>query len=308
VNQPDDKVEKLACPMATRDLSLNLTNRQTAIEVANYGPLNPDIENDKYWARKAVQFKTTIEDAKSARCSNCAAFIQTPEMMDCIVQGLQGDESDDESFAPEMVNAAGLGFCELFDFKCAGGRTCDAWIMGGPITESVTKAEPTSSDVHYETIMGNRKGKQRPTDKDLYSQVKAAARKKFDVYPSAVANAWVVQEYKRRGGSYRTEKASSPAWQRKEGKNPKGGLNAKGRASYARETGGKLRPPVKRGNNIRRGQFLTRMGNMNGPERDAKGEPTRLLLSLQAWGASSKADAKRKGAAILAYHRNKKDK
>jgi hypothetical protein len=94
--------------------------------------------------------------------------------------------------------------------------------------------------------------------------------------------------------------AKTPAWTRKEGKNPKGGLNAKGRASYK---GGTLRAPVKAGDNPRRASFLARMGGMPGPERDEKGRPTRLLLSLQAWGASSKADAKRKAAAISA--RNK---
>jgi len=88
------------------------------------------------------------------------------------------------------------------------------------------------------------------------------------------------------------------AWTRKEGKNPKGGLNAKGRASYKAQTGGTLRAPVKGGDNPRRASFLARMGNMPGPERDEKGRPTRLLLSLQAWGASSKADAKKKAAAI----------
>jgi hypothetical protein len=46
------------------------------------------------------------------------------------------------------------------------------------------------------------------------------------------------------------------------------------------------------------------MGNMPGPERKPDGEPTRLLLSLKAWGANSKADAKSKAAAISA--RNKK--
>ncbi len=85
------------------------------------------------------------------------------------------------------------------------------------------------------------------------------------------------------------------AWTRKEGKNPKGGLNAKGRASY---TKGTLRAPVKSGDNPRRASFLARMGGMPGPERKPDGSPTRLLLSLQAWGASSKADAKRKAAAI----------
>jgi len=87
------------------------------------------------------------------------------------------------------------------------------------------------------------------------------------------------------------------AWQRKEGKNPEGGLNEKGRAS-ARAEGMNLKPPVKSGDNPRRASFLARMGNMPGPERDEDGEPTRLLLSLQAWGASSKADAKSKAAAI----------
>ena len=93
--------------------------------------------------------------------------------------------------------------------------------------------------------------------------------------------------------------ARSAAWQRKEGKNPKGGLNERGRRSYERENpGSNLRAPVKSGDNPRRASFLARMGGMPGPERDSKGRPTRLLLSLRAWGASSKADAKRKAAAI----------
>jgi hypothetical protein len=101
--------------------------------------------------------------------------------------------------------------------------------------------------------------------------------------------------------------AKSPAWQRKAGKNPKGGLNAAGRASYNRETGGNLRPPVKSGDNPRRASFLARMGNMPGPERDEKGRPTRLLLSLKAWGASSKEDAKSKARAISRRLKAKKD-
>jgi hypothetical protein len=90
----------------------------------------------------------------------------------------------------------------------------------------------------------------------------------------------------------------SPAWQRKEGQNPKGGLNEKGRASYARETGGKLKAPVRSGDNPRRASFLARMGNASGPMVDDRGKPTRLALALRAWGASSKEDAKAKAAAI----------
>jgi hypothetical protein len=100
--------------------------------------------------------------------------------------------------------------------------------------------------------------------------------------------------------------AKTPAWQRKEGQNPKGGLNARGRASYKKQTGGTLKAPVKSGDNPRRASFLARMGNMKGPERDAKGKPTRLLLSLRAWGASSKADARAKARAITKRNKAKK--
>ena len=99
--------------------------------------------------------------------------------------------------------------------------------------------------------------------------------------------------------------AKTAAWQRKEGKNPAGGLNAKGRAS-AKAQGMNLKAPVKSGDNPRRASFLARMGGMPGPEHKPNGEPTRLLLSLQAWGASSKSDAKAKAKAIS--QRNKKGK
>jgi hypothetical protein len=95
------------------------------------------------------------------------------------------------------------------------------------------------------------------------------------------------------------------AWTKKAGKNAKGGLNEKGRKSYeAANPGSNLKAPVKSGDNPRRASFLARMGNMPGPEKKPNGEPTRLLLSLRAWGASSKADAKQKAASISA--RNKK--
>ena len=99
--------------------------------------------------------------------------------------------------------------------------------------------------------------------------------------------------------------AKTAAWQRKVGKNPSGGLNQEGRDSYNRETGGSLKAPVKSGDNPRRASFLARMGGMAGPERDEKGRPTRLLLSLQAWGASSKADAKAKARAISRRNKEK---
>jgi hypothetical protein len=83
--------------------------------------------------------------------------------------------------------------------------------------------------------------------------------------------------------------AKSPAWTRKEGKNPKGGLNAKGRASYNRANPDKpgLKAPAPKPKTEkdakRRKSFCARMGGMPGPMKDEKGKPTRKALSLRAW-------------------------
>ena len=78
----------------------------------------------------------------------------------------------------------------------------------------------------------------------------------------------------------------TPAWTRKEGKNPKGGLNAKGRAS-AKAQGSNLKAPVKSGKNPRRVSFACRFAGMKGPMKDSKGRPTRKALALKAWGFGS---------------------
>ena len=80
---------------------------------------------------------------------------------------------------------------------------------------------------------------------------------------------------------------ASPIWQKKEGKNQAGGLNAKGRASYNRETGGNLKAPVKSGTNPRRVSFAARFAGMKGAMKKPNGEPTRKALALKAWGFGS---------------------
>lgn len=93
----------------------------------------------------------------------------------------------------------------------------------------------------------------------------------------------------------------------KKHQNPSGGLNAAGRDYYKRTEGADLKPPVKSGDNPRRASFLARMSKNSGPERDSKGRPTRLLLSLQAWGASSKEDASSKAKNISKRLESKRD-
>jgi hypothetical protein len=122
------------CPPATQDISLNLANRKNCVEKANYGPANPELENNDFWQQKADLFKTSIDQAKTMRCSNCAAFIVKEKTMKCIEKGICEEDMNE---AAKIVSLANLGYCELFDFKCAGSRTCDAWITGGPLTDEV---------------------------------------------------------------------------------------------------------------------------------------------------------------------------
>jgi hypothetical protein len=63
-----------------------------------------------------------------------------------------------------------------------------------------------SKKPNYGEMIQPRRGGSTPSNPRLYARVVQAAKDKFDVYPSAVANSWVVQEYKRRGGTYKSEK------------------------------------------------------------------------------------------------------
>jgi hypothetical protein len=125
------------CPLPTQDVSINLKNRNHAFKEYGYGPPNPEEPNDAFWLKKAKMYNAPTDVVKSMRCGNCAAFIQTPKMMECIKAGLEkSNESEKElSYDQQFIDAANLGFCELFHFTCAAARTCDAWKSGGPITK-----------------------------------------------------------------------------------------------------------------------------------------------------------------------------
>jgi hypothetical protein len=121
--------EESVCPPATQNVELNLKNRQECIDVANYGPLNPNEPNEDYWKAKADMFKGDVAAAKKSICGNCAFFVQTKAVLDCIAGGINDTNEWD------TIEAGDLGYCEAFDFKCAANRTCDAWVVGGPITD-----------------------------------------------------------------------------------------------------------------------------------------------------------------------------
>ena len=97
--------------------------------------------------------------------------------------------------------------------------------------------------------------------------------------------------------SFKEYLIETAAWTRKEGKNPEGGLNEKGVASYRAENPGsklqtavttppsKLKPGSKAAK--RRKSFCARMGGMPGPMKDENGKPTRKALSLRKWNCQT---------------------
>jgi len=123
-----------SCPMPTQDVTLNLKNRAKAITTAAYGPENPALPNTAYWQKKADTWDVSIQDAKKSLCGNCAAFNVSDKIKECIANGI-GMEADPWG----TIRLADLGYCEIFDFKCAGTRTCDAWVVGGPNTGADTE-------------------------------------------------------------------------------------------------------------------------------------------------------------------------
>ena len=135
------------CPAATQDITINLANRAKAIEQANYGPLNPALPNEEFWIQKASLFNGSVDEAKTALCGNCAVFVQTDKMKNCIASGL-GDEPGEEAWG--TIKAANLGFCSIFDFKCAGDRTCDAWVYNGPLATETP--EPSEAATQTEDV------------------------------------------------------------------------------------------------------------------------------------------------------------
>ncbi|MFY7936493.1 MAG: hypothetical protein ACOVOQ_03875 [Flavobacterium sp.] len=154
------------CPVATQNVEVNLAHRQIAIDKYGYGPLNPNNPNIKFWKEKASIWKldpdTQMDEVKSARCNSCSAFNITSRILDCIAKGL-GSNSEEvavkDTFQPKMegedvsapeetddtqgatqdawdtIEAGKLGYCMMYKFKCAGSRTCNAWVTGGPIKD-----------------------------------------------------------------------------------------------------------------------------------------------------------------------------
>lgn len=118
------------CPVETIDLDANLANRQKAINEYMYGPANPNEPGD-FWKKIADVWNINEKSAQTMRCGNCAAFDVSDKMRSCIEAGMVGRDLSIDAMA--TIDKADLGYCNILHFKCAGDRTCKAWLVGGAI-------------------------------------------------------------------------------------------------------------------------------------------------------------------------------
>ena len=173
------------------------------------------------------------------------------------------------------------------------------------IEESVRIPAKTGNII---SVMFNWRGKTYGT-KIFFPQISIPTRKDVEyeiqkIYPDCRILTFKVSEfvpgqpliYVNKSMNEENEILEVAAWQRKEGKNPEGGLNAAGVASYRKENPGsklqtavttepsKLKPGSKDAN--RRKSFCARMGGVDGPMKDEKGRPTRKALALRKWNCN----------------------
>lgn len=123
-------ITEQTCPTATHNIDVNLENRQKAIDEYFYGPANPD-KPGSYWKDAAKRWGVDEKTAKSMKCGNCSAFDVSDKMRACIEAGIKGNEPAVDAMA--TIDKADLGYCNFLHFKCAGTRSCAAWVTGGAL-------------------------------------------------------------------------------------------------------------------------------------------------------------------------------
>ena len=90
----------MKCPIVTGDAKLNDANKQKAIKTADYMEAGEDAEY---------------------KCENCAAFIQSDEMQECMENGIAADMEEE---------AEDMGYCAQLDFVCSEDMVCNRWLGG----------------------------------------------------------------------------------------------------------------------------------------------------------------------------------
>jgi hypothetical protein len=106
----------------------------------------------------------------------------------------------------KAYEGCGCPTCKELNVNCKNCPVCQAEEMKSYHSDDEMEKE---KEPNYGEIIQPRSGGSDPSNPRLYARIVQEAKDKFDVYPSAVANSWVVQEYKRRGGTYKSDTQST---------------------------------------------------------------------------------------------------
>ena len=162
-------------------------------------------EEDGKWEPTAYSIGMMYMDAKVADINNHDMDSEIAmAMYDSQMGKSYHSENEDEDKWDNIQKACWVGYTQR-GMKDKGGRMVPNCVPVGKLDDlenEMEKAKP-----NYEDFIKPRSGGSTPKNPKLYSRVVQAAKDKFDVYPSAVANSWVVAEYKRRGGTYKSDSA-----------------------------------------------------------------------------------------------------
>jgi hypothetical protein len=146
-------------------------------------------EDDGKWEPTAYSIGMMYKDAQVADINNHSMEDDDEEMDSEVAMAMY------DSKMGKAYEGCGCPTCKELNVNCENCPVCLA---------NVQKAKP-----NYEDMIEPRRGGSTPSNPQLYARVVQAAKDKFDVYPSAVANSWVVGEYKRRGGTYKSDNGST---------------------------------------------------------------------------------------------------
>jgi hypothetical protein len=163
------------------------------MESANPSPIGDPGKNDVNWPVAKAYEGCSCETCKAENmsCSDCP---------DCMSKSYESDNEDEDKW-DNIEKACWTGYKQE-GMKEKGGRMVPNCV---PVEKAVESENFDKAKEKYKEVISGRSGE--PADKELYSRVIAEAKRKFEVYPSAYANGWVVQEYKRRGGKYNVKKS-----------------------------------------------------------------------------------------------------
>jgi hypothetical protein len=163
-------------------------------------------ENGK-WEPTAYSIGMMYKDATVADINNHNMDSEVAmAMYDSSIGKSEDYYSDDEEMDKwsNIEKKCWVGYTQR-GMKDKGGRMVPNCVPVGKSEEMEDEMEKAKKP-NYADMIEPRRGGSTPSNPQLYARVVQAAKDKFDVYPSAVANSWVVQEYKRRGGTYKSEK------------------------------------------------------------------------------------------------------